>query len=322
MTSTDPAPQPHATAEQVEAARHDSKLAQVLYHDWEAENYDEKWSISYDQRCVDYARDCFDGVVPDDEVYRLPYDRALELGCGTGFFLLNLIQSGVARRGSVTDLSPGMVKVATRNGQSLGLDIDGRVADAEGIPYDDNTFDLVVGHAVLHHIPDVELSLHEVLRVLKPGGRFVFAGEPTTVGDRYARTFSTLTWKLATNVTRLPGLGSWRRPQEELDESSRAAALEALVDLHTFTPGDLEKMAAGAGAVDVETATVEFTAAMLGWPLRTFEYAVPAGQLGWGWAKFAFTSWKTLSWVDENVCRRVVPKGWFYNVMITGIKPS
>jgi ubiquinone/menaquinone biosynthesis C-methylase UbiE len=322
MTRTDPAPQPHATAEQVEAARHDSKLAQVLYHDWEAENYDEKWSISYDQRCVDYARDCFDGVVPDDEVYRLPYDRALELGCGTGFFLLNLIQSGVARRGSVTDLSPGMVKVATRNGQSLGLDIDGRVADAEGIPYDDNTFDLVVGHAVLHHIPDVELSLGEVLRVLKPGGRFVFAGEPTTVGDGYARTLSTLTWRFATNVTRLPGLGSWRRPQEELDESSRAAALEALVDLHTFAPGDLEKMATGAGAVDVETATVEFTAAMLGWPLRTFEYAVPPGRLGWGWAKFAFTSWKALSWVDENLCRRVVPKGWFYNVMITGIKPS
>lgn len=73
MTTTDrrsdvaeaaPAPNPHATAEQVEAARHDSKLAQVLYHDWEAESYDEKWSISYDKRCVDYARDLFDATVP------------------------------------------------------------------------------------------------------------------------------------------------------------------------------------------------------------------------------------------------------------------
>ena len=170
MTSIDPAPHPHATAEEVEAARHDTKLAQVLYHDWEAESYDDKWSISYDQRCIDYARGRFDAIVPDDVQRELPYDRALELGCGTGFFLLNLVQSGVARRGSVTDLSPGMVKVATRNGQSLGLDIDGRVADAEGIPYDDDTFDLVVGHAVLHHIPDVELSLREVVRVLKPGG--------------------------------------------------------------------------------------------------------------------------------------------------------
>jgi ubiquinone/menaquinone biosynthesis C-methylase UbiE len=318
----EPAPQPHATAEQVEAARHDSKLAQVLYHDWEAENYDEKWSISYDQRCVDYARHCFDAVVPDDEIRELPYDRALELGCGTGFFLLNLIQSGVARRGSVTDLSPGMVKVATRNGRSLGLDVDGRVADAEGIPYDDDTFDLVVGHAVLHHIPEVELSLREAIRVLRPGGRFVFAGEPTTVGDRYARSLSTLTWRITTNVTKLPGLGSWRRPQAELDESSRAAALEALVDLHTFTPVELERMATNAGAVEVRSVTEEFSAAMLGWPLRTIEAAVPPGRLGWGWAKFAFTGWKTLSWVDANLWRHVVPKAWFYNVMLTGVKPS
>src|SRR6201996_5730342 len=110
MTSTDPAPTPHATAEQVEAARHDSKLAQVLYHDWEAESYDEKWSISYDQGCVDYARHCFDAFVPDEVSRRPPVDRALELVCGSGFFLLNLIQAGVARRGAVTDLSPGMVK--------------------------------------------------------------------------------------------------------------------------------------------------------------------------------------------------------------------
>ena len=189
--------------------------------------------------------------MPDEVQAELPYDRALELGCGTGFFLLNLIQAGVARRGSVTDLSPGMVKVATRNGQSLGLDIDGRVADAEGIPYEDNTFDLVVGHAVLHHIPDVELSLREVVRVLRPGGRFLFAGEPTTVGNGYARALADLTWNVTIRAVKLPGLGGWRRPQAEIDENSRAAALEWVVDLHTFEPKDLERMATNAGAVQV-----------------------------------------------------------------------
>src|SRR4029453_2316 len=119
---------------------------------------------------------------------------ALELGCGTGFFLLNLMQGDVIKKGSVTDLSPGMVEVALRNAQHLGLDVDGRVADAERIPdggntvalvvgaplrprlgvggrgadreripYDENTFDLVVGHAVLPHIPDVAAAMKEVL---------------------------------------------------------------------------------------------------------------------------------------------------------------
>ncbi|KQU02696.1 methyltransferase type 11 [Rhodococcus sp. Leaf7] len=316
---SDPAPRPHASAEEVQAARSDTKLAQVLYHDWEAETYDDKWSISYDERCIDYARGRFDAVAGDQA---LPYGRALELGCGTGFFLLNLMQSGVAATGSVTDLSPGMVKVALRNAEHLGLDVDGRVADAETIPYEDDTFDLVVGHAVLHHIPDVEQSLREVLRVLKPGGRFVFAGEPTTVGNFYARWLGRLTWEATTRTTRLPFLADWRRPQQELDESSRAAALEAVVDLHTFDPTELENIAIAAGADEVHAKTEEFAAALLGWPVRTFEAAVPAEKLGWGWARFAFNGWKSLSWLDENVLHHVVPRGYFYNVMITGTKPD
>ncbi|GGG06093.1 methyltransferase type 11 [Rhodococcoides trifolii] len=315
----DPAPRPHASAEEVEAARSDTKLAQVLYHDWEAETYDDKWSISYDERCIDYARGRFDAVAGGE---KLPYGRALELGCGTGFFLLNLMQGGVAATGSVTDLSPGMVKVALRNAENLGLDVDGRVADAETIPYDDDTFDLVVGHAVLHHIPDVEQSLREVLRVLKPGGRFVFAGEPTTVGNFYARWLGRLTWETTTRATRLPFLADWRKSQTELDESSRAAALEAVVDLHTFDPAELENIARAAGAVGVQAKTEEFAAALLGWPVRTFEAAVPAEKLGWGWAKFAFNGWKSLSWVDDKVLKHVVPRGFFYNVMITGVKPN
>ncbi|MBV8928714.1 MAG: SAM-dependent methyltransferase, partial [Mycobacteriaceae bacterium] len=99
-------------------------------------------------------------------------------------------------------------------------------------------------------------------------------------------------------------------------------ALEAIVDLHTFEPADLECMAANAGAVEVSSATTEFTAAMLGWPLRTIEAAMPPGRLGLGWAKFAFTSWITLSALDNRLWRQVVPKSWYYNVMVTGVKPS
>ncbi|MCW2720147.1 class I SAM-dependent methyltransferase [Pseudonocardia sp.] len=320
--STDPAPRPHATAEEVEAARHDRKLANVLYHDWEAGSYDDKWSISYDERCITYAADRFrtavDGHGAGDAAW--PYERALELGSGTGFFLLNLMQAGLAEHGSVTDLSPGMVQAALRNAEHLGLDVDGRVADAEKIPYDDDTFDVVVGHAVLHHIPDLDTAFREILRVLKPGGRFVFAGEPTKIGDRYARKLGQLTWKAATTVTRLPALAGWRRPQAELDESSRAAALEAVVDIHVFDPAELDRIARAAGASDVRVVTEEFTAAMLGWPVRTFEAAVPPGKLGMRWALFAYHGWQRLSWLDRCVLSRVVPRAWFYNALITGTK--
>jgi SAM-dependent methyltransferase len=317
-----PAPNPHATAEQVAAAWQDPKLANVLYHDWEAGSYDEKWSISYDERCIDYAVGRFRTAVGDRLADGPPYARAMELGSGTGFFLLNLMQGGLIKKGSVTDLSPGMVEVALRNAQNLGLDVDGRVADAERIPYDDDTFDLVVGHAVLHHIPDVGAAMREVLRVLKPGGRFVFAGEPSKIGDVYARRLGQLTWWLTTNVTKLSALRDWRRPQAELDESSRAAALESVVDLHTFDPSALERTARAAGAVGVKAVTEELSAALFGWPVRTFEAAVPQGKLGFGWAMFAYRTWQRLSWLDEKVLSKVMPRELFYNVLITGTKRS
>jgi ubiquinone/menaquinone biosynthesis C-methylase UbiE len=313
------APKPSASIDDVEAAWHDPKLANVLYHDWEAGSYDEKWSISFDQRCINYARDRFAHVAGTQG---WPYRRALELGCGTGFFLLNLKLAGVIDSGAVTDLSPGMVEVARRNAAGLGFDIEGRVADAESIPYPDDSFDLVVGHAVLHHIPDVELALREVLRVLKPGGRFVFAGEPTKYGDYIARRLSRLTWWATTRLTRIEQLKAWARPRTELDASSRAAALEAVVDLHTFDPAQLRRLALLAGAAEVETRTDELTAAWFGWPVRTFEAAVPREKLGFGWAMFAFQNWQRLHRLDSAVLARFVPARLFYNVEITGMKPA
>lgn len=315
---TQPTQPTRPTDADIERAWSDPKLANVLYHDWEASTYDEKWSISYDERCIDYARGRFEAIAGRDG---WPYAEALELGSGTGFFLLNLMQAGVVATGHVTDLSPGMVDAAVRNGTALGLDVDGRVADAESIPYDDASFDLVVGHAVLHHIPDVELAFREVLRVLKPGGRFVFAGEPTNVGDWYARRISRLTWKATTTVTHLAPLRrQWSRPVEDLAELSRAAALESVVDLHTFDPRELAATALRAGAVDVRTTTEELTAAVFGWPARTVEAAVNPARLGWGWAMFTYRSWQRLSAVDR-VLGRVLPQALFYNVLVTGTRP-
>ncbi len=314
MTTTAP------TAEDIKQAWDDPKLANILYHDWEAGTYDEKWSISFDERCISYAVDRFRHVAGEGG---WPYGEALELGCGTGFFMINLRLGGVIGNGHVTDLSPKMVEVAIRNGAEAGIALEGRPADAEALPYPDNTFDLVVGHAVLHHIPDLELAMREVVRVLKPGGRFVFAGEPTARGDVVARKLSQWTWAASRRITHLPPLrAKWSRPEAELDESSRAAALEWVVDIHTFDPDELARLCLRAGAIDVTTATDELTASWFGWPVRTFECAVNPEAIGFKWAQFAYQGWLRLSWLDENILSRIVPDKFFYNVGVTGSKPE
>lgn len=325
----EPAPEPAtapgpASAADVQAARQDNRLAQVIYHDWEAGTYDAKWSISFDQRCIDFARDRFTALVGEDVLAAesWPYSKALEIGAGTGFFSLNLRQAGVLDEVQVSDVSAGMVEAAQANARRLGFEVAGVVSGAESLPHPDGTFDIVVGHAVLHHVPDVEAALREVLRVLKPGGRFVIAGEPTRAGDWYARRLGRLTWKLTTRITHLPRFRErWARPQQELDASSRAAALEAVVDLHTFVPRELAATAERAGARDVQVQTEEFLAALLGWPVRTFEAAVNPQRLGWGWARFAYGAWRRLSAVDR-VLSRALPPGAFYNVGLTGTKPQ
>lgn len=308
------------TTDRIDAAWHDPKLANVVYHDWEATTYDDKWSISYDERCIDYARDLFDQTLAGARWSTV--DSALEVGGGTGFFLLNLMQSGVARRGTVTDISAGMVAQAVRNGRELGLDVTGNVADVEELPFEDGEFDLVVGHAFLHHIPDVDAALREIMRVLKPGARFMICGEPTRKGDFVARRLSRATWWAAQQAAAVPVLpSSWARSAEDLAKSSREAALEAIVDLHTFDPDRLAAACMRAGAVHVVTTTQELTAAWFGWPVRTFEAAVRPGVLGWGWANFAYRTWQRLNAWDRMVMSKIVPDDLFYNVCVTGVRP-
>lgn len=295
------------------------KDKQVVYHDWESGHYDDKWSISFDDRCIDYAAGRFAKAVPEAD--DLPYGRVLEVGCGTGFFLLNLAQAGVVGEAWCTDISSGMVAEAVANGRRLGLEVHGRVADAEALPFADDSFDLVVGHAVVHHLPDIAAAFAEARRVLKPGGRFVIAGEPTAVGDRIAtqvKRAGRVGVKLAAVV-----LGSQRvvhDPRAVLTPEDRAAAdLEWEVDLHCFSPDDLEALARDAGFTDVATVTEELTANWFGWLTRTVEGMVGAERLPERYPWVVYRTWQRLFAFDDRVASRVVPKAAFYNCILTGV---
>jgi len=101
----------------------------------------------------------------------LPPDaRILELGCGPGLLWaenLERIPDGWSI--TLTDASAGMVREAE---ERLGSDrMTFRVADAQEIPFEDETFDAVLANHMLYHVPDVPRALSEVARVLRPGGR-------------------------------------------------------------------------------------------------------------------------------------------------------
>lgn len=308
---------PDVSAEMMAQAWNDPRMANLLYHDWEASTYDPKWAVSYDERIVKYARDRFVHVAGDEG---WPYGRSLEVGCGTGFFTLNLSRAGVLRSGVVTDISPGMVEVAVRNARGLGVVVDGRVADAERVPYDDAEFDLVIGHAVLHRIPDVEQALREALRVLRPGGRFVFCGEPTGSGELVGRQLSTAgTWVKASAAS-VPWLGSRVNSSPDVEAAARVTQLRDAVEVHAFAPAQLRKIAVRAGAVDVSTVTEELTARWFDAPAKAFEAALGERNLGRRGANLLNQGRSRLADFDARVLERIVPERLFATVSVTGVK--
>jgi ubiquinone/menaquinone biosynthesis C-methylase UbiE len=293
----------------------DAKTANVLYHDWEAKSYDDKWSISFDARCIDYARERFLKVAPERT-----YGTVLEIGCGTGFFIVNLWQAGLVGEAHATDISPGMVDVCVRNGRRVGLDVHGRVSDAESLPYPDGTFDLVIGHAVLHHLPDVPGALREAWRVLRPGGILVVAGEPTRFGFAIVGVAKRATARTVTTLGRLIP-GRWLA-SEINGPSAPEAALEAHVDLHEFHPHMMRRWLLDAGFVDIDLQTEEFVSGLFGWSVRTLEALAAPGRLGPRWALFAYRNYVRLYRVDDAVVRRFLPAPLFYNVLFSAKRPE
>ena len=101
--------------------------------------------------------------------------RILELGCGTGAIWtskLNLIAK--CEELVLTDFSEGMIKAAHNNIGDFP-NVAYKVVDIQEIPFETNSFDIVIANMMLYHVPDLEKGLSEVARVLRNGGKFYCA---------------------------------------------------------------------------------------------------------------------------------------------------
>jgi ubiquinone/menaquinone biosynthesis C-methylase UbiE len=93
----------------------------------------------------------------------------LEIGVGLGADHQRFAEAGARLTG--IDLTERAVEHTRRRFELFGLRSDLRVADAEALPFADQSFDLVYSWGVLHHSPDTPRAIDEVWRVLRPGGR-------------------------------------------------------------------------------------------------------------------------------------------------------
>jgi ubiquinone/menaquinone biosynthesis C-methylase UbiE len=301
----------------MEALRSADEIRDVntRYHDVAASSYDSKWGIDFgaigQAQVLGKLRKL---VGPElDE----GYERALEIGAGTGYFSLNLLQAGVVLEATCTDISPGMVTTLGANAERLGLNVRTARADAESLPFPDSSFDLVLGHAVLHHLPDLRRAFAEFHRVLRPGGRIVFAGEPSRIGDRLAavpkRSATALAplWRRLLGAAQAPprgGLGS----ADQVDHD-----LERCVDIHAFAPSDLGRLARRAGFTSVQVRGEELVANWFGWFNRALEGTAAPDEVPLLWRRYAYHGYLLLQRLDEGVFEPLLPPAIFYNLLVT-----
>lgn len=301
---------PTATAEHI-------KDVNTRYHDAAADEYDAKWGIDFGETGQEQVRLKLAKALGGLD--GRSFGDGLEIGSGTGYFSLNLLQLGAIERLTATDISAGMLNRLSATAEALGRAANTVQTEAEELPFEDGSFDIVFGHAVLHHIPDLDRAFAEFLRVLRPGGVVAFAGEPSRYGDRLAALpkrvalFAAPAWR---------GLVRARPRAIPEAQQSNGHALEGEVDVHAFAPGDLRRLLRDAGFEDRRVGGEELLANAWGWGLRTVESTAEPDSVSWRWRSFAFRSYIALQKLDTRLLEPRLPAELFYNLLVSGRKPS
>ncbi len=297
-----------------DAIRH----ANVRYHDLAASHYDSKWGIKYDEvgqaQVLGKLRKAL-GHEPRR------YRRALEIGAGTGYFTLNLLRAGVIGEAVATDISPGMLRALERSARELGISVETAACEAAELPFEDGSFDLVFGHAVLHHLLDLDGAFSEFRRVLRPGGLVAFCGEPSHYGDRLALLPKRGAHALAPVWRALMRAGP--RPASNNNGcGGEEGRLEGLVDVHAFTPGELAAFARRAGLSEVRVCGEELVAGLFGWANRTLEASADPDDVPWAWRVYAYRGYLLLQSIDRSLLEPRLPPALFYNLLLSARAPE
>jgi len=137
--------------------------------------------------------------------------RVLDLGAGTGDQTL-LAARRVGLTGAVlaTDISASMLELAGAAARAADLhNVQTRVMDAQHLELESGSFDAVIARFSLQFVPDVQRALAEVLRVLKPGGRFAAVVFSAVERNPFRAAAQAIASRLAGRPFPEPGPGQW-----------------------------------------------------------------------------------------------------------------
>jgi SAM-dependent methyltransferase len=103
-------------------------------------------------------------------------DCVLDVGSGTGVVAITAARAGASV--SAVDLTPELLDVARHNAQLAGVEVDWHEGDAEALPFEPNSFDVVLSQFGHMFAPRPDIAVDEMLRVLRPGGIIAFSTWP------------------------------------------------------------------------------------------------------------------------------------------------
>ena len=252
------------------------------------------------------------------------FDRSLEIGAGTGYFSLNLLQAGVIGDADVHRHLPGHARrAASATPSALGLDVETRRRRRRGAAVRGRQLrPRASATRSCTTCPTSTRRSREFHRVLRPGGTVVFAGEPSRYGDRIAnvpkRAASRVAplWRRADARARRRRRATSRRRRREPPARGRSS---------TSTPSRPSELAGAARARRLRRRArarrgaagqlVRLGQPRAGGDRRPRRRAVGAG------ASTPSAATSRCSSVDRALLEPRLPPAIFYNLMIAGRKP-
>ena len=119
--------------------------------------------------------------------------EVLEAGCGSGLLWTQVPKhAGENLRVTLTDISQGMVQTALNVARTTVRHVEGMTSDVHDLPFEDDSFDLVIANHMLYHTPNPAVAIEELARVLRPGGVLV----ASTNGPRHLQELYEIETKL------------------------------------------------------------------------------------------------------------------------------